>query len=168
MNEEKELPKRKPTRWGEFDYNTHGAYFITLCTENRRKTLSKIVGTDNEPKIVELLPCGEIAEKYINQLNEFYDDRKVDRYVIMPNHIHIMLFIMEDGSSRTPNPTRQNSVVSQFVSTLKRFCNKEYGKNIWQRHFHDHIIRNRKDYEEHIKYMHENPANWYYDELYDE
>ena len=146
-----------------FDYSSNGNYFVTICTHNRIKTLSTIVNDG-----VVLTKFGEIAEKYINQLNEFYDDRKVDRYVIMPNHIHIMLFIMEDGSSRTPNPTRQNSVVSQFVSTLKRFCNKEYGKNIWQKYFHDHIIRNRKDYEEHIKYIHENPANWYYDELYDE
>ncbi|MBQ8146626.1 MAG: hypothetical protein IJ039_07560, partial [Clostridia bacterium] len=63
-------------------------------------------------------------------------------------------------------PTRQHSVVSQFVSTFKRFCNKEYGKSIWQRHFHDHIIRNREDYEEHLKYIYKNPTNWHLDELY--
>ena len=58
--------------------------------------------------------------------------------------------------------------MSRFVSTFKRFCNKEYGENIWQRHFNDHIIRNREDYEEHKKYIYENPMRWCYDELYTE
>ena len=46
MNKEKELPKRKPTRLRYFDYNASGAYFITICTENRRQILSHIVGGD--------------------------------------------------------------------------------------------------------------------------
>jgi len=57
-------------------------------------------------------------------------------------------------------------VVSRFVSTFKRFCNKEYGVNIWQRHFNDHIIRNRQDLEEHIKYISENPMKWKTDSLF--
>ena len=170
MNKEKELPKRKPTRLRYFDYNASGAYFITICTENRRQILSHIVGGDvlDAPNTIELLPYGKIADKYINQLNNFYDHIKVDRYVIMPNHIHIMLFVLEDGASRTSPPTRQHSSVSRFVSTFKRFCNKEYGENIWQRHFNDHIIRDRQDYEEHVKYIYENPIRWHYDELYTE
>ena len=165
---DKELPKRKPTRLKNFDYNSTGAYFITICTENREKILSRIVGGDvpDAPKSVELLAYGKTAEKYINQLNDFYDNIKVDKYVIMPNHIHIILFVLNKGASRTSPPTKQHSIVSRFVSTFKRFCNKEYGKNIWQRHFNDHIIRNREDYEEHIKYICENPVAWYYDELY--
>jgi len=109
----------------------------------------------------------------------------VEKYVIMPNHIHLLLWVKEnnttdngqsgtpvtDGQSGTPVPTnieRANSACSQFVSTFKRFCNKEYGENIWQARFHDHIIRNRDDYEEHVKYIYENPLRWYYDELYTE
>ena len=190
---EKEFPKRKPTRLKNFDYSQTGAYFITICTENRRQILSRIpVGGDvldappndvldappndvldapknvilDAPFDVEVLLYGKIAEKYINQLNNFYDNIKVDKYVIMPNHIHIMLLVFNDGASRTSPPTKQHSMVSQFVSTFKRFCNKEYGKNIWQRHFNDHIIRDREDYEKHIKYIYENPMRWHYDELY--
>ncbi len=170
MDKEKELPKRKPTRLRNYDYSTTGAYFITICTEGRRQILSRVVGGDvlDAPKNVELLSHGKIADKYINQLNEFYDHITVDRYVIMPNHIHVMLFVRVDGASRTSPPTIQHSAVSQFVSTFKRFCNKEIGGNIWQRYFNDHIIRNRQDYEEHIKYICENPMRWYYDELYAE
>ena len=158
---------RKNTRLSGYNYNTPGAYFLTICTENRRCALSRIAGNGilDGPKI-ELLPYGEIAAKYINQLNDFYDNLSVESYVIMPNHIHILLYVKEEGPSGRPVPTLQNSVVSRFISTFKRFCNKEYGKNIWQRHFNDHIIRNREDYEEHIRYICENPVGWYYDELY--
>ena len=170
MDKEKELPKRKPTRLKNFDYNTTGAYFITLCTEGRRQILSRIVGADvlGGPKNVKLLPHGIVADKHIKQMNEFYENITVDQYVIMPNHIHFLLFVCDDGLPRTSTPTKQTSFVSHFVSTFKRFCNKEYGKNVWQRGFYDHIIRGREDYEEIVKYIYENPIRWYYDELYAE
>jgi len=191
-----ELKKRKTPRYQSFDYNSVGVYFITICTQNRRCILSRIVGTGvlDCPQI-ELTQYGEIADKYIKQLNDFYEHLSVEKYVIMPNHIHFLLWVKEnknktdngqsrtpvsdgqsrtpvsDGQSRTPVPTnieKANSVCSQFVSTFKRFFNKEYGENIWQARFYDHIIRNRDDYEEHVKYIYENPVRWYYDELYTE
>ena len=170
MNARSELPKRKRLRLKNFDYSTTGAYFITICTENRRKLLSQIVGADvlGGPQNVTLLSHGKIADKYINQLNEFYEDITVDQYVIMPNHIHILLLVRYDGPPRTSAPTRQTSAVSYFVSTLKRFCNKEYGTNIWQRGFHDHVIRGREDHDEIVRYIHENPMRWAYDEFYTE
>ena len=157
---------RRNTRLREYDYNSQGAYFLTICTENRKCILSRIVQTGvlDEPNI-ELLPYGQIAVKYINQLNDFYDHITVESYVIMPNHIHILLQILE-GPSRTPVPTYQNSAVSSFVSTLKRFCNKEYGKNIWQPRSYDHIIRDQADFERHLQYIYENPFGWQKDELY--
>ena len=187
MKMDNELPKRKPTRLNYFDYNSSGAYFLTICTENRRSILSRIVGTGvpdcpqnnalYSPKRVELLSHGKIADKYIKQLNGFYNHLSVEKYVIMPNHIHLLIWVKENkntfdnGQSRTPVPTnieRSNNVCSQFVSTFKRFYNKECGENIWQARFNDHIIRNQRDYEEHIRYIHENPARWYFDELYSE
>ncbi len=178
MIDKNELPNRKPTRLNTFDYNSSGAYFLTICTENRKKILSRIVGGDvldapncnvtYSPKRVELSHYGKIADKIINELNDHNDDIKVDRYVIMPNHIHIILFVSASGASRTSPPTKQHSNVSRFVSTFKRFCNKECGEKIWQRTFYDHIIREQRDYEKHIRYIHENPARWYFDELYTE
>ncbi|MBE6535568.1 MAG: hypothetical protein E7677_02985 [Ruminococcaceae bacterium] len=173
-----ELKRRKTPRYQGFDYNSVGVYFITICTKNRQCILSHIVGTGvlDCPK-VELTGYGEIADTYIKQLNEFYHDLSVENYVIMPNHIHLLLWVKENknstenGQSRTPVPTnieRANATCSQFVSTFKRFCNKEYGENIWQARFNDHIIRSRDDYEEHVKYICENTTRWYYDELYTE
>ena len=70
------------------------------------------------------------------------------------------------GPSRTPVPTAQNSVVSQFVSTFKRFCNKEYDKNIWQSRSYDHIIRDQTDFDKHLQYIYENPFGWTKDDLF--
>ena len=158
---------RKTTRLPGYDYNTQGVYFLTICTEDRRCILSRIVGTGvlDGPKI-ELLPCGRIAAKYINQLGGFYDNISVESYVIMPNHIHILLYIKGVGPLGTPVPTLQNSAVSRFVSTFKRFCNKEYGKNIWQSRSYDHVIRDQADFDKHLQYIYENPFGWQKDEHY--
>ena len=180
MDKEKELVERKMTRLRAFDYSKVGAYFLTICTDNRREVLSEIVGDDvlgvpkkNNadavgksnlivPGNVKLLTYGEIANKYIIQLNDFYENIHIDAYVIMPNHIHILMRIGRNGTPRTSSPTRQTSTVSHFISTFKRFCNKDYGANIWQRGFYDHIIRCAEDYDEIKKYIYENPLNWYY------
>ena len=166
-----ELPKRKSTRHKHHDYDSAGAYFITVCTKDRVCLLSRIVGTGVlDGPSVELTEYGKIAEKYIKQLDSFYNNIIVEKYVIMPNHIHLLLRIPYishlDGPSGTPVPTVQNSTVSKFISTFKRFCNKEYGKNIWQMRSYDHIIRNGNDYDEIVRYIYENPLNWIYDELY--
>ena len=166
-----EKKRRKTTRLKFADYNDNQVIFITICTKNRKCILSRIVGTGvlDGPQ-VELTKFGMIANKYLQQLDDFYDDISIESYVIMPNHIHILLWVKgaEDGPSRTPVPTVQNTVLARFVSTFKRFCNKEYGTNIWQYRSYDHIIRNVQDYEEHLNYIDGNPACWLYDKLYTE
>ena len=162
-----EFTERKPYRLENYDYSKSGTYFITICVKDRKPILSKIVGTGvpDCPKTL-LLPYGKIAEKYINKFNNFYNDIFIDKYVIMPDHIHFLLSI-SDGQSRTPVPTRseikidnKNSTISKFVSTFKRFCNKEYGNNIWQSRYYDHIIRNQDDYKEKWDYIENNPKSY--------
>ena len=105
-------------------------------------------------------------------MNDCYDHIAVDDYVIMANHIHLLLRITkqrnhnERGQVRTPVPTNQNSTLALFVATLKRICTKTYGYSIWQPRFYDHIIRNQQDYNAHLRYMDENPLRWELDELY--
>ena len=157
---------RKNTRLPDYDYNSAGAYFLTICTEKRRCLLSRIVGTGvlDGPN-VELTSYGKIAAESLNRMNDFYDNLSVESYVIMPNHIH-MLLVVQEGPSEKPVPTVQNSVVSRFISTFKRFCNKEYGRNIWQSRSYDHVIRNQQDFDKHLQYIYENPFAWQQDELY--
>ncbi len=175
-----DLPKRKQLRWDKCDYSTEGRYFITICTQNRKPLLSRIhsgaihqspaprVGADvlDGPQKIELSPFGKIIDRYLHQLDDFYETVKVDQYVIMPNHIHLILFVSQNGPSGTSAPTRQHSLVSQFVSTLKRFSNKEIGANIWQRSYFDHVIRDGEDYQNHLRYLYENPEKWQEDDLY--
>ena len=165
MNNEKELPKRKATRLTGFDYNTNGAYFITICTQDRRKLLSRVVGDDvlGVPKSVELLPHGKIADKYINQLNDFYDNVKVEGYVIMPNHIHAIISI--DFELRTHEPCVPTySLLSRVVAGFKRsvtiFANENRIEFGWQSRFYDHIIRDAKDRNEIANYIEDNITRW--------
>jgi len=164
-----DLPKQKPTRLHGYDYSSPGVYFVTVCTKGRRELLSKIVGTGvlDGPKNF-LTSYGEIAHKHLVGMSDFYDNVKIDKFIIMPNHIHLLIHIHEgkrgNGPSWTPVPT--NSLIVRLISTFKRFCNKEYGENIWQRSFHDHIIRNEQDYLKIWNYIDTNADKWEQDCFY--
>ena len=161
--EKAKLPKRKPTRLQGFDYNSGGAYFLTVCTKNRQPILSAVVGRDvHDAPQVELSPFGKVVKQQLLEMDAVYENITVDAFAVMPDHVHILLRVEENpdgfcGASRTSRPTRQHAAVSRFVSTFKRFCNKKYGENIWQDHFNDHIIRSREDYDKHWQYIDENP-----------
>ena len=91
-------------------------------------------------------------------MDAFYEHLSVDKYVIMPDHIHFLITI-HDGHPETDVPMR-TSVIARFVGTFKRFCNKEYGENIWQGRYYDHVIRNQQDYNEVSEYIENNPRKW--------
>ena len=159
-----QLPNRKPNRLPDYDYSQNSAYFITVCTHNRKHILSTVgtplPGCPQEAEI-HLLPHGIIAEKYIKQIDSFYNYLSVDKYVIMPDHIHFLIRIKETGGHPgTGVPTPRTSIVARFVGTFKRFCNKEYGENIWQSRYYDHVIRNPQDYDEVWEYIENNPRKW--------
>ena len=167
MNNEKQLPKRKQNRLQEYNYSADGWYFITICTKGRIPILSRIVGSDilGAPQ-VQLLPCGKIVEKNLQQLQTFYVNIKVEQYVIMPNHVHMILSVSNNGAPGMSPPTKQCATIPLFVATLKRFCNKEFGEQIWQRSFYDHIIRDQNDGAEISRYIYENPIKWSSDKLF--
>ena len=164
-----DLPSRKRIRLKGYDYSSPGAYFITICTKDKKCILGKIVGTDLPGgPYNELSVYGVVAEKYIENMKDFYDYIKIEKYIVMPNHIHMILRVTEMAGQKrtvgTPVPT--NSVVAGFVGTFKRFCNKEYGVNIWQISFHDHIIRGEKDYAKIWQYIDTNVLKWEQDCFY--
>ena len=160
-----ELPARKPTRLPNFDYSTPGAYFITICTKDRKCILGNIVGGGalDAPQM-QTNHIGKMVEKYILSGNKT-PYVHVDKYVIMPNHIHMILLI-NNGASRASSPT--NAVIPRFVSALKRFCNQDTGFTIFQRSYHDHIIRNEQDYLRIWEYIDNNPVRWKEDCFYTE
>ncbi len=159
------METRKEIRLKKYDYSSCGGYFLTICTQERRNYFWCNVGaTIGRPQNMELSPYGKIAEEAINKIPQIYSSIKVDRYVIMPDHIHLLLVICADESGRPMVAPTMSRVVQQ----MKGYVTKRIGKSIWQKLFADHIIRNREDYEEHVKYIRENPMRWYYGENHGE
>ena len=168
MTEEK-LPKRKQNRLKNYDYSQSGAYFITICTKERtclfwEKDPPAIVGEDNIlPHGGAMLSAdGKMAEEAICMINAHYPLIRVLKYVIMPNHIHLILFIPYEDGRIISSPTS----VLVAVGQMKRWVSKRVGAPIWQRSFYDHIIRNHDDYEKIVKYIYENPMKWQFDCFY--
>ena len=100
----------------------------------------------------------------------FYPHVRIEKYVVMPNHIHLLIAIQQgpSGASRTPPPTsaRASQVIPMFISTLKRLTNKTAGHALWQRGYYDHIIRSPDDYNTIWHYIDTNPAKWAQDTRY--
>lgn len=158
-----DLKRRKPNRLKGYNYSSNGAYFITICVKDMKCILSSVVGADDlGSPTVKLKPYGKVVEENLSKMNMLYDNITVDKYVIMPNHIHILLSIQNErdtfnGAPRSSPPT---NTLSKFVSAFKKYTNKEFGNNIWQRGFHDHIIRDEQDYLILWQYVDENPRKW--------
>ena len=153
-----ELPKRKPNRIPNFDYSTPGAYFVTICTEHRKNTLCSIVGDGfTVPK-----PPGQIAENFIRKIPVKYPCVTVDHYVIMPNHIHLLLRISSASGTGNPSPTLGNIIGWYKYQTTKAIQEKygNSGSRIFQRSYHDHVIRNEASYLKIWQYIDNNPALW--------
>ena len=152
-----DLPERKSIRIEGYDYSTPGAYFITICTANREKIFWNSVGADIiRPQIVPLSTVGKIAEQGILQMAEHYENVVVDKYCIMPDHIHLILRIESDMDGRLISaPT-----VSTVIGSMKRWVSKQIGRPIWQKSFYDHGIRNQQDYNEILEYIENNPLKY--------
>ena len=168
-----EYPRRKKNRLGYYDYNQNGAYFITICTDDRKCLLSRIVGGGVlDAPATHLRSYGAVVDRRIREMNQVYSNVQTVKYVIMPNHVHLLICIDRQenygaaGTSRTPSPT--NEIIPRYVSTFKRLCNRETGINIWQRSYHDHIIRGQSDFEMIWNYIDTNPARWEQDCFYTE
>lgn len=179
---------RKVMRLQNYDYSENGAYFITICTQDKLKSLGTVIGDCNpdvpkngaQPKVVgyndvyvKLSQTGIIVKQTIDFLNSNYSNIEIDKYVIMPNHIHLIVVInSNDGTFCKPFPAqnsirnRTNEKIPKFVSSLKRYTNKQAGLQIWQRSYNDHIIRNKADYERIWNYIDTNPIKWNLDKYY--
>lgn len=161
-----ELPNRHPNRIPEYDYSQTGAYFVTICTHERKQILSEIVG-DGFP-VLKL--CGKIAAQFIQNIPEKYPHISVDNYVIMPDHIHILLHIntvgeafrLPESGTGNPSPTIGNVVgwyKYQSSKEINRLRNTP-GEKLFQRSYYDHVIRNQQDYNEIWEYIENNPQAW--------
>ncbi len=156
-----ELPKRKRTRLRHYDYSAPGAYFVTVCTHNRRCILSNIVvgeGLCALPQNI-LTPIGKEIEKSIEYINDSHDGITIDKYVIMPNHIHLIINLNNSGGHGSPP-------LQDVIRQLKSYTTHKFKLPLWQRSFHDHIIRDEKDYGKIAQYIDTNVLRWEKDCFY--
>jgi REP element-mobilizing transposase RayT len=148
---------RKNMRLPNFDYSQNSIYFITICTKIRSNVLCEIVGDGFPVPQIRLYESGQITEEYINLIPEKYPNVHVDKYVIMPDHIHLLL-VLETGAGNPP-PTL-GAVIGWFKYQTTKIINLRHKQadKFWQRSYYDHIIRDEQDYMVKWTYIDENPA----------
>ena len=153
------LPERKKNRLQSYDYQSPGYYFLTFCTADRACILGHVTKSDEtQQSSVILSKVGMVVDEAIRAIPAHYPGVALDQYVIMPNHVHLILILQHTGK---PCPG-----VSGIVQQLKGVVTKRLGQNIWQSHFHDHVIRNEQDYREIRQYIENNPTKWSLDRYY--
>ena len=111
---------------------------------------------------VKLKPCGEIVKEQLQLIETRFPNVTVEDYVIMPDHIHAVIFLHGKAGGASPSPTLDD-VICAFKSFTSRSCKQKYGmEKMFQRSSAEHIVRDREDYETRRKYIYENPKRWYY------
>ena len=169
-----ELPKRKANRLPTYDYAQSGAYFITICTRKRQQ----ILWADSNLETVEdvgahsvrpqrsphLSQAGKVVEDAILQIHAHYPAVQLEKYAIMPNHVHLLLMIQREQGGRTLCAPTLSLVIKQ----MKENVTKHLGHSIWQKSFHDHVIRTQYGFEMIWQYIDTNPQNWHKDCFYKE
>ena len=148
-----DLPKRRSPRIPGYDYSSVNYYFITICTHEKKC----IFGS---PGILNWM--GRCAEKNLRKISELNPEIKLDKYVVMPNHIHAIFDIWDSN--------KKNDLVVMIgqykMSVTKKIREQKPGFQVWQRSFHDHVIRNQKQYEKIWMYIENNPLKWEEDCFY--
>ena len=170
---------RQSIRLQGYDYSRKGAYFITICAKNRQCLFGKIA----DDKMV-LNMYGKIIQGEWIESSKIRKEIRLDHFIVMPNHIHGIIFITNQNPSsrstetnnvgatgrsplpRGPKPKSLGSFVAGFKSIVTKRINelrKTPGISVWQRNYYDHIIRNENELHQTREYIVNNPAKWEYD-----
>ena len=138
-----DLPKRKSPRLSGYDYSTANHYFVTVCTHEK----SCIFGSADT-----LNERGSIAEKELLRTASRFENVFVDKYVVMPNHIHAIIVI-----ENAEKPPSLSTVIGSYKSAVSRKIHDSAPElRVWQKSFYDRIIRGDKDYAQVCEYIEEN------------
>ncbi len=161
-------PQRKSPRLQGYDYAQAGAYFVTLCAHQRAHVFGDICDG-----VMVLNESGRIAEAHWVAIPDHHPGVELDGFVVMPNHMHGIIVIMDreaDNAGVVPTEVSIPSlgvVVGSYKSGVTRRIRQMYPDLIlWQRRYHDHIIRNEADLHRIREYVVANPARWYDDTFY--
>lgn len=177
---------RRSIRLKGYDYSSPGYYFITLCIHDR---WIRMFGDVDNGKMV-LNDCGIIANEWIGKLSGRFIDAMVELYVIMPNHIHLILRIVPESicpvvaihelplqlpqriDNKTYHKNRRVMTVPKIIGYYRMNTGKHIntirktsGNPVWQRNYWEHIIRDENEHFRIRQYIVENPLNWDLDQL---
>lgn len=167
-----EIHHRKSVRLKGYDYSRDGVYFVTICSYDKECIFS-IVKNHH----VILTEEGRIVLSELEKASKIRKEIKIDSYVIMPNHIHVIIFIVGANGNlpvisnkkrvncHSPLQMRPRSL-STFMVGFKSSVSRKLGYSIWQRNYYDHIIRNEHELNTYRKYIQDNPSKWKEDEYY--
>lgn len=150
---------RKSPRLHDYDYSQEGAYFLTICTHEKVHHFGKI----QDEKVI-LSDLGQIAINRWEMIPEFFPSVSLSDYVVMPNHIHGKIYLIEIEGKR---PTTGH-IIANYKASVSRIARQtlDFTSTIWQSRYHDHIIRNEQDLIRIREYVQNNPARWDADTFY--
>lgn len=146
---------RKSQRLENYDYSKKGIYFLTICAYRHQHIFGSVVSYNN---IISFKKnkASIYVEDCIKLIPENFNNTELHEYVIMPNHLHLLLEIKDKS-----NKSNISSIVRNFkIKITQWFYQNTDLKEIWKRSYHDHIVRNMNDYERIKKYIIDNPKNW--------
>lgn len=166
------------TRLANWDYSSHGLYFITICTKNKEHYFGEVKsqsGTTLQPEMpletqsiasLHLTEIGVIALRYWEQIPEYHPFAELNEFIVMPNHIHGIIFINKPGyeqwqtnkfGSQAGNLA---SVIRGYKSAVKKYANINQLEFAWQSRYFDRVIRSERELQNIRNYIFNNPANW--------
>jgi REP element-mobilizing transposase RayT len=167
--------KRRSIRLKDYDYTQPGAYYVTICVNNRKC----IFGDIQDGQMV-LNEAGKIVEFTWKDLTQHNANIELDEFIVMPNHVHGIIIIVGAGSKPAliqeraghgPAPTAHGlpEIIRQFKTFSAKRVNQIHqrsGVHLWQRNYYEHIIRNETDLDKIREYVKSNPLTWEKDEYY--
>ncbi len=151
------LPQRTYPRLKAYDYSRPGYYYITIHAASRDIRLSRISGGPRKI-LVHLTPIGAIVNRQLLALQDRYPHVRIDKYVIMPTHLHVIIQIAESA-----DPVSLNDLVRVFKSFSTRIANERFGtpgRKLFQTSYYDTVLRSERAYQECWLYIDGNPGKW--------
>ncbi len=164
------MKNRKRNRKLGYDYSKDNLYFVTICVKNRiccfgeidnKSTKNSQLINENKKKILQLNTFGEIAYKQWVWLANQYSYVSIPAFVVMPNHVHAIVEINSEKAIGNCKIKSLSQLIGAYKTTSSKLIHlKGLGNFVWQRSFHDHIIRNETSYSRIYNYIITNPERW--------
>ena len=184
-----DIHHRRSIRLKDYDYSQSGAYFVTICTKDKECYFGEIADG-----AIELSQAGKIANDCFLNVPKHNDNAETDTFIVMPNHIHAIIIMMNNCrgvacnallenaetkrgviynaptnnyySKITPHKYSLSIVIRSYKSAVTRLCGQQNIPFQWQRNYYERIIRNESELSKIREYIISNPLNWEQDENY--